>query len=418
MILIGTEVEIDNYEGQIAPNGYAKVTVRNSKISNFFSGEVKWIKFVDSTISGTFCLMAGGPFSTRRWKGIHVIEFENTIFGCQDLEMAGQRAIIRGNVDIEMTVDKVYWHRSTLSREFPIIVEDTDKKPLPDAQVSLIDQEGDRIWMGRTNEHGEALLTMKFTKENYAKMWNLQARTRNVTVSKEIGFLSSTPITLCFPSLEKFRKQIKSKLWEAQSKLKWPEELGKISGLDAARQLVREAEAEYNQGNFSHASQLAEQAVELVAIKIDGNSEDWKGIQPLAADPEGDAKTHETDIKGLYALMDKDYLYLMIDFHYPKPERKNYLVKFDMGKGERYQVDTIPSSIWDKSLGGEGEKLGGCELGINNVIEIKVPLEKLGYPEKIFIKGVHCWDKEKRTVCDALDGLWVVESPGETTISY
>jgi len=116
--------------------------------------------------------------------------------------------------------------------------------------------------------------------------------------------------------------------------------------------------------------------------------------------------------------MDKDYLYLMIDFHYPKPERKNYLVKFDMGKGERYQVDTIPSSIWDKSLGGEGEKLGGCELGINNVIEIKVPLEKLGYPEKIFIKGVHCWDKEKRTVCDALDGLWVVESPGETTISY
>ncbi|MBA7612008.1 hypothetical protein ES703_19242 [subsurface metagenome] len=377
--------EIENsHIGCIDTRENATLIVKNSHIDFYHSRGARYVKFVDSSI-GTIRLIYDTGVNVRR-RYTTTLEFENSFIGAGLIEIAAD-AIIKGSVSFPRA-RSINWQAGTVNREYVVVVKDL---------------------------RGRAVFDINFTKENYDKKWKITAMINKTSVSTEIGFLSNTPIMLSLPSLEKSRKETKSEISEVEYRISWAEELGKISGLDTAKQVVREAEAEYNQGNFARASLLAEQAMELVAIKIDGDSDDWKGVKPLATDPERDAKTPETDMKALYALVDKDYLYLMIEFYSPEPERRNYLVKFNMGKGEKYQVDTMPPSIWDTSL---DEKLGGCEVGINNVIEIKVPLEKLDYPGKIFITAVHCWDNEKRVMYDELDELGVVETLGEITTSY
>jgi photosystem II stability/assembly factor-like uncharacterized protein len=64
-------------------------------------------------------------------------------------------------------------------------------------------------------------------------------------------------------------------------------------------------------------------------ICVDGEPSDWQGIEPIVADPVGDALSDDTDLKALYVANDTEFLYFMLEFGGREPN-SHYQIMLDM----------------------------------------------------------------------------------------
>jgi hypothetical protein len=137
-------------------------------------------------------------------------------------------------------------------------------------------------------------------------------------------------------------------------------------------------------------------------IVIDGYSDDWKQLQltPLVSDPQGDSSggVSGTDMRSVYAALDDNYLYLMFET-YDKVDtqvRVQYCFGIDVngdGKWE-YQpgFDAYGYTwFWNLTRGRDYSDmknlltLDGTEVGVQDVIEFKMPMAAIKSPQKMSI---------------------------------
>jgi len=86
------------------------------------------------------------------------------------------------------------WYNSTITREFPVLVQDSSGSPLPNVELELYSPQGDLIWSGTSDPEGKAVFEIIFDDSNYDKTWTLKAPA--LGLATEARFLTDTPITL------------------------------------------------------------------------------------------------------------------------------------------------------------------------------------------------------------------------------
>jgi len=121
-------------------------------------------------------------------------------------------------------------------------------------------------------------------------------------------------------------------------------------------------------------------------IHIDGDSNDWKDINPVCVDPRDDAPSNKQDLKAFYMISDNEYLYLMIELYVhpsseclmsiqldPNPYEKGWLAIEIDPRSNRARLGSTTPECWDHI----GSPICDLKYAYGNVIELKVPLERL-----------------------------------------
>lgn len=198
LLLYGVNAVIEDAESvQVAPWGNAHVVVKDSIVDwgvRLRGNET--VKFVNTLIKERgIWLLVGQVHDPTHGGDSHIIEFSSSTIDTE-ITIACQYGEIKGDVSILTPIDDVNFQSGTILREYPVIIKDENGNPLPNVSIELIDPEGRSVWSGMTDKGGKALLTIEFTKENYTDEWQLEARVDNIGISRKLGFLTSTPITI------------------------------------------------------------------------------------------------------------------------------------------------------------------------------------------------------------------------------
>lgn len=136
-------------------------------------------------------------------------------------------------------------------------------------------------------------------------------------------------------------------------------------------------------------------------IYIDGVMNDWPPTAVMITDPPGDfssdVKINEgVDLKAVYALIDKDYLYVAIQIYgaFAPSLLRNYFILLDLNNDQQaeFQFGFRPNGeTWVFNYAKDRdnpsvETTSSVAAGINNdVIEAKISREEYAIPQSIFI---------------------------------
>jgi len=129
--------------------------------------------------------------------------------------------------------------------------------------------------------------------------------------------------------------------------------------------------------------------------KPDGSADDWLKQTPIITDPEGDSKNNslDCDLKAVYALADRNYLYVMIQVWGKHDPGNNYVFPVDLDGDDdwdysfgftrnsvwMYDLRSIPNGQWPV------ERLSTLDVSfeIDKVAEIAIPLDIMASPTRI-----------------------------------
>ncbi len=129
-----------------------------------------------------------------------VIEFEHCTIGPNALIEVGRahenesRIILKGNLSFRIPEKEIYWFEGRIDREYSVLVTHENGTPIANSNFILLDNRGNEVLRGTTNEDGVVSFFVNFTKENWNESWTLYFPPYNLT--KEIGFLTDTPILI------------------------------------------------------------------------------------------------------------------------------------------------------------------------------------------------------------------------------
>jgi hypothetical protein len=130
---------------------------------------------------------------------------------------------------------------------------------------------------------------------------------------------------------------------------------------------------------------------DVATITVDGIPSEWGGLTPAVSDPSGDDTSGYSgnDIRDIYAVVDDNYLYLMVDFWDGAPD-----TAWGESNGLAYVfvLDDDGGMFWGLALSfasgtpgywflnGVNINAAGANVAVGNVIEISIPLFNLpGY---------------------------------------
>lgn len=89
------------------------------------------------------------------------------------------------------------WYHSTITREFPVLVQDSSGFSLPNVDLDLYSSQNELIWSGKSDYEGEATFEIIFTDTNYQDEWTLRATLPDgEVITRSIRFLTDTPIVI------------------------------------------------------------------------------------------------------------------------------------------------------------------------------------------------------------------------------
>ena len=168
---------------------------------------------------------------------------------------------------------------------------------------------------------------------------------------------------------------------------RWSDSYGELSLEDMKNWLTDYSENPQGQSNSS--SSLSD-----MAITLDGNAVDWPEISPLLVDSED---SNENVFNSLYGFSDESYLYLRIDPHDMLISDNPIRLVIDI-----YTDGDLPST-WQLSTDiTDSENIYLCSmvsnqpdfesmrrypgLGIDQVIEVAIPLDYIGDPNKVTLR--------------------------------
>lgn len=128
-------------------------------------------------------------------------------------------------------------------------------------------------------------------------------------------------------------------------------------------------------------------------INIDGEPNDWAGIDPVLQDPQDDDPSPYTgcDIRDVYIAVDSDYIYLMCDFWDGDPnavwgQESSYAYQFHIRMIDDNEDQSIgvgyDGSQW--FLSGNGINVGNSLVACGSVVEVAIPKADVDDPIEIF----------------------------------
>lgn len=138
-------------------------------------------------------------------------------------------------------------------------------------------------------------------------------------------------------------------------------------------------------------------------INIDGEGQDWHLYEPAATDPQGDTiGGPHTDMKAVFAETDSNYAYCMVEAYDPPLlseatiELNLDLVSADGNTWELHTnihsdgsfhawVDTNNDGIWEEY------PISGVLTAWGNVMELRLPLRRIGNPSQVRVTFVNFW---------------------------
>lgn len=89
------------------------------------------------------------------------------------------------------------WRNSTITREFPVLVQDSTGSPLRNVDLKLLSPQNELIWSGKSDSRGETSFEITFNDTNYQDKWILKATLPNgEVITRSIGFLTDTPVEI------------------------------------------------------------------------------------------------------------------------------------------------------------------------------------------------------------------------------
>ena len=201
--------EIYDSEFHLDTWGNATVVVRSSTIVSNHHSRGGDIKFVDCLISDKPEQLTSVRFlygeDVLKYMPEYTYEFESTVIGpYAEISVTDDQINItfRGNLSMELTPDKIHWFGGTITREYTVVAMIDNSTPLPNQTIALFTSDGEKIWEKTTDERGMLFFNLTFNKENYEDVFLLKTEIDNKSISKEIGFLSDTPILLSIESSE------------------------------------------------------------------------------------------------------------------------------------------------------------------------------------------------------------------------
>ena len=159
-------------------------------------------------------------------------------------------------------------------------------------------------------------------------------------------------------------------------------------------------------------------------INVDGDREDWEIIDPIYFNPSqafpwfnliwsyrndsrvGREVREMGNLKSVYAVNDRENLYLMLDFHHRPPTHlpniaidvsgnwthefgKEFHVPLHDGLTEIWKVAYISSDFDPQGPG--SEKVGVAEVKVGDIVEVKIPLKILGNPRRVNLVVWYPW---------------------------
>ena len=134
-------------------------------------------------------------------------------------------------------------------------------------------------------------------------------------------------------------------------------------------------------------------------------------------DPEGDASADYLNLKELEVTNDAEYVYISISFYSEKATAEVVMfIDVDSdGEGE-FHVRCLPSGkamLYKSTSPSQHEYMQNIECNYNSKVTVKLPLELIGYPEKIGLE-IASWNPEKNDIDDDFGGwnwgMWLVYS--------
>jgi hypothetical protein len=160
-------------------------------------------------------------------------------------------------------------------------------------------------------------------------------------------------------------------------------------------------------------------------ISIDGKADDWKSIDPVYFNPSrafpwfnlvwcysndsrvGREVREMGNLRSVYAINDKENLYLMLDFYGKPPNHlpniaidisgnwthefgKEFHIPLHDGLTEIWKVAYVGNDFDPQGFG--SEKVGICEVKVRDAVEVKIPLKILGNPRKVNLIVWYPWN--------------------------
>ncbi len=121
------------------------------------------------------------------------------------------------------------------------------------------------------------------------------------------------------------------------------------------------------------------QEIPTLDIVIDGFSDDWEGIEPVAVDPANDTSTINQDLREVYLYIDDETLYLMI-----QTENDPLLVEGWIDLGFYTDFTDMPGPDFRFS-GSRTSDSFPIQNEVYEVFEYQIPLENLGSPSSMIL---------------------------------
>jgi len=145
-------------------------------------------------------------------------------------------------------------------------------------------------------------------------------------------------------------------------------------------------------------------------IKLNGRQSDLEGFTPVLTDKENDVTAGAplgSDLKAAYAFADLSNLYILVRVFGDGPNRKatftvaitTDLGTFHVNVRENGTLCTVFQHPWK-----EGNIRFNCTFALGEIVEMQVPLHRLGSPKTIYLKNLWIWDEDKKQDFDAYDG--------------
>jgi len=201
----GTNAVIEKTSAMIHPyEGSSLTLLKTNALNPFFIYGADELRIIDSKILGELRFLNKPEFQGGyEIAGINVgpggkgnvifddatIEVDRIVVACDEYTVFGEVQIKRPS-----TLRSIQWTMGSIERTYSVLVLLQNGEPIPDASVSLQNEEGRTITKSRTNEEGEASFKIQFNEANYQNNWELVVKTEAGQEVREVDFLTSTPI--------------------------------------------------------------------------------------------------------------------------------------------------------------------------------------------------------------------------------
>jgi hypothetical protein len=180
-----------------SPSGNPLVSVSDSKI-----GQIKLVSLSPSVSISNSSI----DYGIRCWNNSTVYATGQVVVGGEQprgifLYDSSQLVIINASVYISGNItswssNAVIVTNSIVCRNFTCITQTEGSYPIEDAVVTLYDKNNVAIWKGTSNSSGITNFSPVFTDGNYTDTLRLEASKEDLFATKNITFLSDTPVAL------------------------------------------------------------------------------------------------------------------------------------------------------------------------------------------------------------------------------